>query len=64
MDTDDAVVAVFPDPAGGFLVIAHGSAVEGARAETILNMVNPSRLDPHFGVSAAWAVDDLASAAG
>jgi hypothetical protein len=33
-----------------FLVMAHGPAVEIARAKTILGAVNPTRLDVHTGV--------------
>ena len=36
-----------------FLVMAHGSAAEIARAKTILGTVNPTRLDTHAGTHAA-----------
>ena len=36
--------------ADDFLVLAHGTAVEMARAEAILGTANPSRLDVHAGV--------------
>jgi hypothetical protein len=36
--------------ADSFLVMAHGSAAEVARAKAILGAVNPSRLDVHEGV--------------
>ena len=36
-----------------FLVMAHGSAAEAARAKTILGAVNPTRLDVHTGVKTA-----------
>jgi hypothetical protein len=37
--------------ADGFLVMAHGSAVDIARAKTILATANPSRLDVHTGAN-------------
>ena len=39
--------------ADSFLVMAHGSAEEMARAKAILGTVNPSRIDVHAGVKAA-----------
>ena len=36
--------------ADGFLVMAHGTAEEMARAKAILGTANPSRLDVHAGV--------------
>jgi len=38
--------------ADSFLVMAHGTAADIARAKTILNTANPSRLDVHAGVKA------------
>ncbi len=38
--------------ADGFLVMAHGSAEEMARAKTILGTVSPSRVDVHAGAEA------------
>jgi hypothetical protein len=37
--------------ADGFLVMAHGTAEEMARAKAILNTANPSRLDVHEGLA-------------
>ena len=45
--------------ADSFLVMAHGTAEEMARAKAILGTVNPSRLDLHPGVPAAAPADDL-----
>ena len=39
--------------ADSFLVMAHGTAEEMARAKVILGTANPSRLDMHAGVNAA-----------
>jgi uncharacterized membrane protein len=39
--------------ADGFLVMAHGTAEEVARAKTILETANPLSLDAHAGASAA-----------
>src|SRR5271169_2553651 len=39
--------------ADNFLVMAHGTAAEMARAKAILGTANPSRLDVHAGVKAA-----------
>jgi hypothetical protein len=39
--------------ADGFLVMAHGTAEEMARAKAILGTANPSRLDVHAGAKAA-----------
>jgi hypothetical protein len=39
--------------ADSFLVMAHGTAEEMARAKAILGTVNPSRMDVHAGVQAA-----------
>jgi hypothetical protein len=49
--------------ADSFLVMAHGTADEMARAKAILGTVKPSRLDVHAGASAAKPVEQLASAA-
>ncbi len=48
--------------ADAFLVTAHGSATEVARAKTILGTFNPSRLDVHTGVDAARTTDQLVPA--
>jgi hypothetical protein len=45
--------------ADGFLVMAHGTAAEMARAKTILGTLNPARLDVHAGVKAAGPVDHV-----
>ena len=50
--------------ADGFLVMAHGTAEEMARARAILGTANPSRLDVHPGVKAAAPADDLVPAGG
>jgi hypothetical protein len=50
--------------ADGFLVMAHGTAEQMARAEAILGTLKPSRLDLHAGVKAAAPADRLAQAAG
>jgi hypothetical protein len=39
--------------ADSFLVMAHGSAADVARAKTILGTVNPSRVDIHTGTQTA-----------
>ena len=44
----------------GFLVMAHGTAEEMARAKAILDTSNPSRLDVHEGLSEAPPVDHAA----
>ena len=49
--------------ADSFLVMAHGTAEEMARAKAILGTVNPSRLDVHAGLKAAPA-DRLVPAGG
>jgi hypothetical protein len=38
--------------ADSFLVMAHGTAEEMARAKTVLGTANPSRLDVHAGAKA------------
>src|SRR5271163_3870373 len=48
--------------ADGFLVMAHGTAQEMARANAILDTANPSRLDVHAGMTAAEPVDRLSAA--
>jgi len=48
--------------ADGFMVMAHGTAQEMARAKSVLDTANPSRLDMHAGVTAAESAR-LASAA-
>ena len=50
--------------ADNFLVMAHGTAAEMARAKAILGTANPSRLDVHAGVKAAEPADPLVHAAG
>jgi hypothetical protein len=45
--------------ADGFLVMAHGSAEEMARAKSILATANPSRLDMHLGADVAVSSDHL-----
>jgi hypothetical protein len=48
--------------ADNFLVSAHGTSEDIARAKTILATANPSRLDLHAGVKAAAPADHLAPA--
>ena len=48
--------------ADSFLVMAHGSAEEMARAKTILGPLNPSRLDALAGVKAGQRADQAAAA--
>jgi hypothetical protein len=48
--------------ADGFLVMAHGTADEMARAKAILGTANPSRLDVHAGLKATAPVDNLVHA--
>jgi hypothetical protein len=48
--------------ADGFLVMAHGTADEMARAKAILGTTNPSRLDVHAGLKAAAPADNLVHA--
>lgn len=48
--------------ADGFLVMAHGTADETARAKSILATVEPLRLDVHAGVNAAEPADELVPA--
>jgi hypothetical protein len=50
--------------ADSFLVMAHGTAEEMARAKTILGTANPSRLDVHAGAKAAAPAGDLVHANG
>ena len=50
--------------ADDFLVMAHGTAAEIARAKVILGAANPSRLDAHTGAKAAEPSDHLAHAGG
>lgn len=50
--------------ADSFLVMAHGTAEEMARAKAILGTVSPSRLEVHAGVKAAAPADQLAHAGG
>jgi hypothetical protein len=48
--------------ADGFLVVAHGSADEMARAKAILETANPARLDMHKGVKSPAPTDHSAHA--
>jgi hypothetical protein len=50
--------------ADGFLVMAHGTADEMARAEAILGTTSPSRLDLHPGAKAVPPSDHLVAAGG
>ena len=50
--------------ADSFLVMAHGTADEVARAKAILGTANPSRLDVHTGAKAARPAENLVPAAG
>ncbi|HUZ75225.1 MAG TPA: general stress protein [Stellaceae bacterium] len=50
--------------ADNFLVMAHGSAEEMARAKAILGTTNPSRLDVHAGAKAQDPADHLVPADG
>jgi len=47
-----------------FLVMAHGTAEEMARAKAILSTSNPSRLDMHTGMKVAASFDNLVHADG
>ena len=47
--------------ADGFLVMVHGQADEVARAKTILNTANPSRLDVHQGLREVPAAGQAAA---
>ena len=49
--------------ADGFLVMAHGTAEEMARAKAILGASNPSRVDVHEGLSEARPADHASQAA-
>jgi hypothetical protein len=48
--------------ADDFLVMAHGSATEMARAQVILGTTKPSRLDVHSSTSATVSMDRLVPA--
>ena len=48
--------------ADGFLVMAHGTAEQMARAKAILGTANPSRLDLHAAAQAAAPADHLVPA--
>ena len=50
--------------ADDFLVMAHGTAAEMARAKAILGTTNPSRLDVHAGVKVEEPADHLVHAGG
>lgn len=49
--------------ADGFMVMAHGTAEEMARAKAILGAANPARLDLHTGVTATESASRVAAAA-
>jgi len=49
--------------ADGFMVMAHGTDEEMARAKTILGAANPGRLDMHAGAPAAESAARVATAA-
>ena len=49
--------------ADGFMVMAHGTGEEMARAKTILGTASPTRLDMHAGVTAAESASRVAAAA-
>ncbi len=49
--------------ADSFLVMAHGTADEVARARTILGTINPSALDTHPGIGATKPMSGLVAAA-
>jgi hypothetical protein len=49
--------------ADGFMVMAHGTAEEMARAKAILGTANPARLDLHTGVTAMESATRVAAAA-
>jgi hypothetical protein len=49
--------------ADGFLVMAHGSADEMARARAMLDTSNPTRLDVHEGLQTPVPADKVAHAA-
>jgi len=48
--------------ADSFLVMAHGTAEEMARAKTILGAAKPSRIDVHTGAKAARPADQVVPA--
>ena len=48
--------------ADSFLVMAHGTAEEMARAKSILGTANPSRIDLHAGATAPQSADHLVAA--
>jgi hypothetical protein len=50
--------------ADSFLVMAHGTAEEMARAKAILGKTNPLRIDVHAGAKAAEPAGDLVHAGG
>jgi hypothetical protein len=50
--------------ADSFLVIAHGTAEEVARAKAILGTAKASRLDGHAGMNAAEKTDQLVHTGG
>jgi hypothetical protein len=49
--------------ADGFMVMAHGTAEEMARAKTLLGAANPARLDAHAGVTPTESASRVAAAA-
>ena len=50
--------------ADNFLVMAHGPAEEIARAKTVLDSANPSRVDVHAGMKTVEPADGLVHAGG
>jgi hypothetical protein len=61
----DSVIQYEADlQADSFLVMAHGTPAEMARAKAILGTANPARLDMHAGVNVAEPADHLVHAAG
>ena len=54
----------FAVKADGFLVMAHGTAGEVARAKAILGTANPTELDVHAGTKVTEPADHLAHASG
>jgi hypothetical protein len=50
--------------ADSFLVMAHGTAAEMARAKAVLGTANPSRIEVHASTETAAPADHLAAVAG
>jgi hypothetical protein len=59
---DSAIAYETAVKADGYLVMAHGSAAEVARARAVLEAAAPSRLDVHSGAEAAAPAPDLTPA--